>query len=121
MENTSYPQQIEKVSLDLAETMAQAATQRERVAEIEAILTLEIANAKTPEGKPLYSNEAMRSAELVLRLRDNEDATEIKQSLGRADEKRARLLARLEHLRGEFKLHLLDRQDEIAARNAPVV
>lgn len=121
MENTNYPQQIEKASLDLAETLTQAAIQRERLVEIEAILTLEIANAKTPEGKPLYSNEVTRNAELVLRLRDNEDAAEIKQSLEHADEKRARLLARLEHLRGEFKLHLLDRQAEIAARNAPVV
>ncbi len=33
----------------------------------------------------------------------------------RADEKKARLLAHLERLRGEFKLYLVERQAEIAA------
>jgi len=72
MERITYPEQIEKAALDLAEVQREAAEQRERLAEIESILTLEIAGAKSPEGKPLYSNEAVRSAELILRLRDSE-------------------------------------------------
>jgi len=47
-------------------------------------------------------------AELVLRLRDHEDAKQIKELLDRADERRARLSSHLERLRGEFMLHLLD-------------
>lgn len=93
----------------------EAATLRERLAAIEAILTLEIINAKTPEGKPLYSNEAARNAELILRLRDNEDATEIKRMLEHADERRAGLLAHVERLRGEFKLYMVERQAETLA------
>jgi len=119
MENINYPEQIEKASLDLAQVQREAATLRERLAGIEAILTLEIINAKTPEGKPLYSNEATRNAELILRLRDNDDAVEIKRMLERADERRAGLLAHVERLRGEFKLFLLDRQAEITAQGAP--
>jgi len=115
MERVNYPEQIEKTALDLADVQREAAEQRERLAEIEAILTLEIVGAKSPEGKPLYSNEAARGAELVLRLRDNEDAAVIKQLLERADERRARLLAHIERSRGEFKLYLVERQAEIAA------
>jgi len=115
MERANYPEQIEKTALELGEVQREAAEQRERLAEIESILTLEIAGAKSSEGKPLYSNEAARNAELILRLRDSEDATQIKGLLERADEKKARLLAHLERLRGEFKLYLVERQAEIAA------
>lgn len=113
METINYLAQIEHASLDLAEMQREAATLRERLAEIESILTLEIANAKSPEGKPLYSNAATRTAELVLRLRGCADAKQIKELLTRADERRARLSAQQEGLRGEFKLHLLDKQAEI--------
>lgn len=115
MERVSYPEQIEKTALRLGEVQREAAEQRERLAEIESILTLEIAGAKSPEGKPLYSNEAVRSAELTLRLRGHGDAAQIKGLLERADEKKTRLLAHLERLRGEFKLYLVERQAEIAA------
>lgn len=121
MESINYPTHIEKASLDLAQVQREAATLRERFAEIESILTLEIANAKSAEGKPHYSNEASRSAELTLRLRDNEDATEIKRMLERADESRNQKLARLERLRGEFKIHLLDKQAEIASHTNSLV
>ena len=115
MERNNYPEQIEKAALELGEVQREAAEQRERLAEIESILTLEIAGAKSPEGKPLYSNEATRSAELTLRLRDNKDAAQIKGLLERADGKKTRLLAHLERLRGEFKLLLIERQAEIIA------
>jgi len=113
MESITYPAQIEKASLDLARVQSEAATLRERLAEIESILTLEIANAKSTEGKPLYSNEATRVAELVLRLRDDSDAKQVKDLLARADERRAQLLAQQERLRGELKLHLVHKHLEI--------
>lgn len=121
VETINYPEQIEKASLDLAETQREAARLRERLAETESLLTLEINNAKTPEGKALYSNEATRNAELTLRLRDEPEAMEIKRMLERADERRTRQLAQLERLRGEFKLHLVERQAEIVAHGAPAV
>ncbi len=115
MESLNYPAQIEKASLDFAHMQREASTLRERLAEIESILTLEVANAKSKDGKPLYSNEAIRNAELAVRLGANVDATEIKRMLERADEGRSRQLGRLERLRGGFKIHWLDRQAEIAA------
>jgi hypothetical protein len=113
MESINYPAQIEKASLDLAQVQREAASLRERLTEMESILTLEIANAKSTEGKLLYSNEATRAAELCLRLGRCEDAKQIKDLLARADERRTQLLAQQERLRGEFKLHLVHKQLEI--------
>lgn len=114
MERNNYPELIENTALELGEVQREAAEQRERLAEIESILTLEIAGAKSPEGKPLYSNDSVRSAELILSLRGNEDAAQIKGLLERTDERKTRLQAHLERLRGEFKLYLVERQAEIA-------
>ncbi len=100
----NYTEEIEKTALELAQATHKLSALRERLVEIEAIETLEIANAKTPEGKPLYSNEATRSATLVLRLRESAEAAEIKRMIEQAEDRRIRLVARLEHLRGEFKL-----------------
>ena len=71
MECINYPAQVEQASLDLAELEREAMHQRVRLVENESNLTLEIANAKSPEGKPHFSNEATRNAEQVLNLRDN--------------------------------------------------
>lgn len=89
--------------------------------EIEIIETLDIAATKTGEGKPLYSNETTRTAALALRLLGNGDYTDLKEALARAERKRQELTARLERLRGEFKLALVERQAEIAALASPSI
>lgn len=114
-----YPEQIEETSLRLSETTQAISELRERIAEIEAIETLEIVNAKTPEGKPQFSNESTRNAELVIRMRQNKDALELKQTLTGCEQQRAQMLARLERLRGDFKIALLERQADIAAKSIP--
>lgn len=106
----SYPETIEQTALKLADTTQEITTLRERMNEIEIVETLDIAAAKNGEGKPLYSNETTRSAALALRLVGNEDYTELKETLARAERKRQELTARLERLRGEFKLYLVERQ-----------
>lgn len=113
----SYPKQIEETSLCLAEKSQAISELRERLAEIEAIETLAIINAKTPEGKPQFSNESTRSAELVLRFRQNKDAVELKKILTENEQQRSQMLARLERLRGDFKISLLERQADIAAKS----
>lgn len=113
----NYPEKIEETSLSLSQTSQAISELRERLAEIEAIETLAIVNAKTAEGKPQFSNESTRNAELVIRLRQNQDAVELKQMLSRCEQERAQLLARLERLRGNFKVALMERQAEIAAKN----
>lgn len=114
-----YSKQIEETSIRLSETAQAISELRERLAEIEAIETLAIVNAKTSEGKPQFSNESTRSAELVLRLRQNQDAVELKQTLTEHEQKRTQMQARLERLRGDFKIALLERQADIAAKSLP--
>lgn len=118
---SNLPKRIEETSLCLNEKTQAISELRERIAEIEAIETLAIANAKTTEGKPQFSNESTRNAELVIRLRQNQDAVELKQMLARCEQERAQLLVRLERLRGNFKVALIERQGEIAAKSTPFI
>jgi len=111
----NYPSDIEKTVLELAECNRQAAELRERLAATEAIIIQDIAAAKTPDGKSQFSNESARAAELTLRIRDDAEAADIKAQIERGEMQKQQHLARLERLRGEFKIHLLERQAEIAA------
>ncbi len=117
----NYPEMIEQMALKLADAAQEITALRDRMNEIEIIETLDIAAAKAGEGKPLYSNEATRAATLALRLLGNADYTELKETLARAERKRQELTARLERLRGEFKLALVERQAEIAALASPSI
>ena len=116
----NYPSEIEKTVLTLAECSRQSAELRERLAATEAIVTQDIAAAKTPEGKPQFSNESVRAAELTLRMRNDPEAVSLKEQIERGEMQRQQHLARLERLRGEFKIALLERQSEIAAHNLPI-
>ena len=111
----NYPSDIEKTVLVLAECNRQSAELRERLAATEAVIIQDIAAVKTPEGKPQFSNESVRAAELTLRMRDEAEATDIKAQIERGEMQKQQHLARLERLRGEFRLYLVERQAEIAA------
>ncbi len=112
----NYPSEIGKTVLELSECNRQSAELRERLAVTESLIIQDIAAAKTTEGKPQFSNESVRAAELNLRMKDDGDAADLKVQIERGEMHKQQHLARLERLRGEFKLHLLDRQAEIASR-----
>ena len=116
-----YPSEIEQTVMALAECVRQAAELRERLAVTEAIIIQDIAAAKTLEGKPQFSNEALRAAELTLRMRNDEEAANLKEQIERGETQRQQHLARLERLRGEFKIALVERQAEIVALTAPSI
>jgi len=117
----NYPSEIEKTVLALAECSRQSAELRERLAATEAIIIQDITGAKTPEGKPQFSNESVRAAELTLRMRDDGEAANLKEQIERGEMQRQQHLARLERLRGEFKLALVERQAEIVALASPSI
>ncbi|MCA1626067.1 MAG: hypothetical protein LC778_20190 [Acidobacteria bacterium] len=81
----NYPSEIEKTVLALAECNRQSAELRERLAAMEAIIIQDIAAAKTLEGKPQFSNESVRAAELTLRMRDDAEATNQKEQIERGE------------------------------------
>jgi hypothetical protein len=114
----NYPSDIEKTVLALAECNRQSAELRELLAGTEAIIIQDIAAARTPEGKPQFSNESVRAAELTLRMRADAEASDLKQQIERGEMQKQQHLARLERLRGEFKIYLLERQAEFAARTS---
>lgn len=103
------PAQIERVANEIA-TATRTATELRRDAQIlEAQHTLEIQNEMTDAGKPRYSNEDARRAALTLRLSTDDQHHALTHRLAAADEERARLIARHERLRGEFKLEWIAR------------
>ena len=78
-------------------------------------MTLEIVTAKDEQGKPLYPNESLRNAALILSKDQSEELQNLIVEERTAERSRAELFARLERLRLEFKLFLLDEQKQIAS------
>ncbi len=111
---TNFPERIEQLAMQTAAKGREVQDLREQIGLKESAATLEILNARDEEGRPLYSNETARGAALALALAANPKHTELKRRLAAAETERAELLANLERARGEFRLHLLDRQQEIA-------
>ncbi len=114
----NYPEQIEDVALQLSQRTREVQDLREQVTLRESAATLEVLNARDEQGRALYSNETARNAAIKLALSSNNNYQELERRLTAAETERSQLLARIERLRGEFRLHLLDRQQEIAAMGA---
>lgn len=112
-----YPERIEAVSLTIAAKNREMADLRNQIDLKQSAATLEILNAKDESAKPLYSNETARSAAIKLALAANARYQELERKLAAAELDRAQAFAALERLRGEFKLYLLDRQQEVGIKD----
>lgn len=107
---TTTPEGVEALPAQIERIAVEIATELRRDAQIlEAQHTLEIQNEMTDAGKPRYSNEDARRAALTLRLSTDDQHHALTHRLAAADEERARLIARHERLRGEFKLEWIAR------------
>lgn len=113
MQTSTHLQSIEAAALKIAIHTHEIAALREQLSIVEAQQTLDVQNAKNEQGKPLYGNEEARKAALTLRLADDEHHKRLTLKLRDAEGERARLAAEHERLRQEFKLYLLDRQEEV--------
>jgi hypothetical protein len=105
--------QIELAANDLAELNYQLQLDRDALTAIEAEISLQILDAKTDVGKPLYSNETARANALTLQLRQHTDYQFRLTNIRATEQERARLQAALERLRGLFKVELIERQEAI--------
>jgi hypothetical protein len=105
--------QIELAANDLAELNYQLQLDRDALTSIEAEISLQILDAKTDAGKPLYSNETARANALTLQLRQHTDYQFRLTNIRATEQERARLQAALERLRGLFKVELIERQEAI--------
>lgn len=108
------PEQIEGTACLLATQTRALAESRERWAELEAAEVLAIAQAQNAAGKPAFTNEAARHAELVLRLSRQPESRALKELMTETEAARQQTLALLERQRNEFKVALLERQAELA-------
>ena len=117
VETLGYPERIEAVSLTIAAKNREMTALRNEIELKQSAATLEILNARDENAKPLYSNETARSAAIRLALAANPRYQELESKLAAVEMDRARAFAALERLRGEFKLYLLDRQQEVGIKD----
>lgn len=108
-----HPQKIEELQIEIARAGAELQTIRDEIGNREALMTLDIVTARDESGKPLYSNESLRNAALTLAKEQSEELNELKTREKALEQTRSEMFARLERLRLEFKLFLLDREAEI--------
>ncbi len=108
-----HPQKIEELQIEIARVGSELQTIREDIGKREALMTLDVITARDESGKPLYSNESLRNAALTLAKEQSEELNELKTGEKALEQTRSEMFARLERLRLEFKLFLLDREAEI--------
>ena len=106
-------QRLEIISLAIAASTRAIVALREQLSIIEANHVLDVQSATNEGGKPQYPNEDARKAALTLRLADDEAHRQLTLKLRDTELERARLNAEHDRLRQEFKLYVLDRQEEV--------
>ena len=109
-----HPEKIELLQKEITDINFTIAKERERLNIIESDITIEVNTAKGIDGKPLFSNDSLRKAAITKQCDDEYEYTRIKNGLEESEKNRLYKMAELERLRLEFKLFLLDRQEEIS-------
>lgn len=110
----NHPEKIEQLQKEITDINFTIAKERERLNIIESDITIEVNTAKGIDGKLLFSNDSLRKAAVTKQCDDDPEYTSIKNSLEDIERDRLYKLAELERLRLEFKLFLLDREEEIS-------
>ena len=115
MKTSDYPATIEQTLLNLRADQVELEDYCLQLAIIEDGITAEILAAKDEKDKPLFPNEQARGIELRARLRENTVWQRVDKSRRDAEYNKAKTLAQLERLRGEFKVSLIEREYELRA------
>ncbi len=113
MHTSTHPERIEAAATAIAVRSREITDLREQLAITEAHHTLDVQSETNEHNKPQYPNEEARHAAHTLRLADDESYRQLTWRLRDAEEERARLSAEHERLRAEFKLYVLDRQEQV--------
>jgi hypothetical protein len=105
----NLPEEIENTFLELAAFDERIKQRRSRVRSLELQITLDVTTAKDPEtGKLLLTNEKQREAAIASTLAESEEYAELATELGNLEQDRLLLQARLERLRMEFRVEMLE-------------
>lgn len=103
-----HPQQIEKALNDIAFIDDQLRQRRQAIRKIELDVTLDIAGARGEDGKLICTNEKQREGAIAKMLEESSDYRELGKGVGELERDRAALMARLERLRLEVRLEILE-------------
>jgi hypothetical protein len=104
----NLPEEIENTFLELAAFDERIKSKRAKVRSIELQITLDVTTAKDGNGKLLLTNEKQREAAIASTLAESEEYAELATELSNLEQDRLRLQARLERLRMEFKVEMLE-------------
>jgi predicted aminopeptidase len=108
METKTLPQQIEAAMLRLIDIDEERNSKEAFLRKIESKVTLDLTGAKDDKGKLILTNDKQREAAIAEYLEANEDFRKLYAERRTLDRERAALLATLERLRIEVKLHILE-------------
>jgi len=112
-----FPQEIESAALALHETGEQLQSVREQIGRIEIQVKADVIAAKDEStGKALYSNDTAREIATGQRLEQSAPYAEGRERERQLEKTKAEQTARLERLRREFQLALIDYEAERLGR-----
>jgi hypothetical protein len=104
-----YPELIEAAACDVAELTKEINAIRIDMREIEIEQIGEVLSAcDEASGKPIFTNDKQRDYALAARLQDHTQYRHLRATLADKEMEKGTTAARLERLRGEFKLHLIE-------------
>lgn len=105
---TDYPAKIEATALALHAAAKTFDERRELVSLRAYELKTKILTAKNEAGKPLYSNEGLRECAVTDALASDENYRALVAEADEAERLKVELAAKLERLRAEYRIRLID-------------
>lgn len=112
-----YPEQIESSALQLHEASEQLQSVREEIGRIEIHTKADVLTAKDEgTGKALYSNDTARDCAISKRLEQDANYADCRERERQLERTKTEQTARLERLRREFQLALIDYEAERLGR-----
>jgi hypothetical protein len=113
-----YPAVIEATALALHVASKVLELRREFSSLHASEVKLEIINARTEAGKPLYSNETARECAIADALARDEAFQHFTEECNEAERLKVELAAKLERLRAEYRIALIDHEADRLGRRA---
>jgi hypothetical protein len=112
----NYPQEIERLNREIAETQSKLDEMRDVVRIVEARYTKMVLERTNGDGRPMHTNDLSRSTALLLDLNDDESWKESKQEIREWELEIRIKQAAIESLRAEFQLAVLMRKEQLVTR-----
>jgi hypothetical protein len=114
----SLPEQIMQAELDLLDQTERLKSDRGRLRGIEIDKTIEVADAKHDNGKPIFTNEQSRTAAVERLCSEDDTWRELLAEIKQLEHDSKVTESFIEKLKREFREHLLDREEHVRRMDA---